>query len=223
MHFLVVTMFNSEVIKSVYYSNEEVISAIMKLYNIEKFDLDCTYSKGNFWKNLPQPRYKSDLVPLDKTVIQTDSRKLPFRDSSFNSVMFDPPFVMGGSIKNKNYDNNSVKTAKRFGYYTNYNELKEHYYKSLLEINRVLKDGGILVFKCQDTISGGKNYFSHNLVFNYAIVTNFYPIDLFILIAKTRLNSFGKNSRWQNQAHARKYHSYFWVLKKSPNKIDYSI
>lgn len=212
-----------EIIKSIYYSNEEILSAIMKLYNIERFDLDCTYSKGNFWKNLPQPVYKSDIFPLYKFVIQADSRKLPFNDNSFNSVIFDPPFVIGGSLKDKNYDGNSVKTAKRFGYYTNFNSLKEHYYKSLIEINRILKDKGILVFKCQDIVAGGKNYFSHNLVFNYAIETGFYPIDLFILLAKVRLNSFGVNSRWQNQYHARKYHSYFWILKKSPNKIDYSI
>jgi len=43
-------------VKSVYNSNFEVITNIMKLYEIEQFDLDCTYSKGNFWKNLPQPK-----------------------------------------------------------------------------------------------------------------------------------------------------------------------
>lgn len=38
------------VIKSVYNSNYEVIKNIMELYQIEQFDLDCTYSKGPFGK-----------------------------------------------------------------------------------------------------------------------------------------------------------------------------
>jgi hypothetical protein len=32
-------------IKSTYDSNDEVIKAIMELYEIPQFDLDCTYSK----------------------------------------------------------------------------------------------------------------------------------------------------------------------------------
>ena len=47
-------------IKSVYNTNDDVISNIMKLYNIEQFDLDCTYSTGNFWKNLKGPKIKTD-------------------------------------------------------------------------------------------------------------------------------------------------------------------
>jgi hypothetical protein len=43
-------------VKSVYESNFEVISNIMDPYKIERFDLDCTYSTGNFWKGLPSYR-----------------------------------------------------------------------------------------------------------------------------------------------------------------------
>ena len=46
-------------VKSVYTSNLETITNIMHLYKIEKFDLDCTYSKGNFWKGLPDPGYNA--------------------------------------------------------------------------------------------------------------------------------------------------------------------
>ena len=42
-------------VKSVYETNYDVIKNIMTLYDIPQFDLDCTYSKGNFWKNLPEP------------------------------------------------------------------------------------------------------------------------------------------------------------------------
>lgn len=48
-----------------------------------------------------------------------------------------------------------------------------------------------------------------------AIKYGFYPKDMFILLAKSRLNDGRK------QQHARKYHSYFWVFKKSKNKVNY--
>jgi hypothetical protein len=49
-----------------------------------------------------------------------------------------------------------------------------------------------------------------------AIKYGFYPKDLFILLAKNRLND------GRVQQHARKYHSYFWVFKKQNCKIDYN-
>ena len=49
-------------VKSIYNSNYETIKNIMFLYEIEQFDLDCTYSKGAFWKDLPSPINKSDLL-----------------------------------------------------------------------------------------------------------------------------------------------------------------
>ena len=50
---------------------------------------------------------------------------------------------------------------------------------------------------------------------NKAVEYGFYPKDLFILLEKNRLNDGRK------QQHSRKYHSYFWVLKKTDCKIDY--
>jgi len=49
----------------------------------------------------------------------------------------------------------------------------------------------------------------------------FYPKDLFILLAKHRINSFG--SKWSKQEHARKHHSYFWIFQKVRPKVDYKI
>ena len=90
----------------------------------------------------------------------------------------------------------------------------------MIEFWRILKDKGILIFKCQDKISSGKQYLSHYFIINEAIKIGFYPKDLFILLAKNRIIA-----DWQkkNQKNARKFHSYFLVLEKNlPNKkIDY--
>jgi hypothetical protein len=206
-------------VKSVYESNFEVISNIMDLYKIERFDLDCTYSTGNFWKGLPSPVNKTDLYPANDTVIEANSENLPFEDKSMKSIMYDPPFVIVGKTFKKNKEGSSV-IAKRFSGYTKYDHLKNNYYNTLKELYRVCDDGGFVVIKCQDTVSGGKNHFSHVMVMNMALELGFYPKDLFILTAKMRINSFG--GRWNKQEHARKYHSYFWVLEKIKPKVKYN-
>jgi hypothetical protein len=53
-----------------------------------------------------------------------------------------------------------------------------------------------------------------------ALQVGFYPKDLFILMAKNRINSFN-GEKWKNQYHARKHHSYFWVFQKSKCKVNY--
>ncbi len=182
-------------------------------------DCDCTYSKGNFYKNtgIVQPKYKFDILPQDETVAYGDSRNLPLSDSSISCMMFDPPFLATtGKSLSENNNNNIIN--KRFGVYPSEQDLHKFYVDSLFEIYRVLNDKGILIFKCQDKISSGRQYMSHCFVYNEAVKIGFYPKDLFILLAKNRLVA-----DWQmkNQKHARKYHSYFWVFEKINKKIQY--
>lgn len=207
-------------VSSVVYSNKEAIENIMKLHGIEQFDLDCTYSKGAFYKGIIEPKMKSDLFPLSEDVIQADSRDLHFlEDGSIESMMVDPPFVIVGSGFDKNKGEGSI-TAKRFSGYADYEALKNHYIGTIRESYRVLKDKGLLVFKCQDTVSGGKNHFTHNLVMQMALFCGFYPKDLIVLVSNKRVNAFN-GSKWKNQHHARKYHSYFWVFEKKKCKVNY--
>lgn len=207
-------------VKSVYNSNFEAITNIMKLYGIEQFDLDCTYSKGAFWKDLPQPKFKSDIYPVNESVLRASSESLPFDDNSMKSIMYDPPFIVVGKTYKENKEGSSI-IAKRFEGYETFNHLKNNYYNTLKELYRICEDDGYIVFKCQDTVSGGKNHFSHVMVMNMAMELGFYPKDLFILIAKMRINSFG--GKWTKQEHARKYHSYFWVFQKTKPKVQYKI
>jgi hypothetical protein len=138
------TLFGFDPVKSISYSNDEIIRNIMSLCNIKQFDLDCTYSKGVFWRNLPQPLYKTDLLPQSPKVIKACSSDLPFDNESLSSIMFDPPFIMGGigeTYKN-NTDKGSSIITKRFGAFGNFNELKEMYFAALKESYRILKTDG---------------------------------------------------------------------------------
>ena len=132
--------------------------------------------------------------------------------------MFDPPFLAttGASLKD-GVDNNKIN--KRFGVYPSEKELHQFYVDSIKEAYRVLKENGILIFKCQDKVSSGKQYMSHVFIANKAVEVGFYPKDLFILLAKNRIVA-----DWQvaNQKNARKFHCYFWVFQKCKKRIEYT-
>jgi hypothetical protein len=197
-------------IKSISFSNTEILQNILKLYvRADRFDLDPTFSKGNFYKNILEPTYKSDLIPQRPDIIPADFTKLPFKDNSINSICADPPFVVG--LPNKSKDTVGSNLIKnRFGAFRTIKDLKNIYVAAIKEFYRVLKPGGWLVWKCQDTVSSGKQYWSHVDSYNMAIVAGFEAIDLFVLLAKSRMTS----SKWRGQYHARKFHSFFWVFKK---------
>jgi SAM-dependent methyltransferase len=208
------------VIKSISYDQTEIIKAILHLHvPAGRIDCDPTYSKGNFYKNtgIEPPRYKFDIETIEEVEFG-DSRNLPLINESIDCMMFDPPFL-ATSGKSLKADNNSNKINKRFGVYSSEHELHQFYVDSLRESHRVLRKGGILIFKCQDKVSGGKQYFSHCFIKEQAEKAGFYPKDLFILLAKIRLVA-----DWQlrNQKNARKFHSYFWVFEKSSRKINYT-
>jgi hypothetical protein len=131
------------------------------------------------------------------------------------------PFVIVGSGKgHKKCKEGSSIIAKRFEGYGTYEDLKSNYYNTMKELYRITDKGGFVVMKCQDTVSGGKQYFSHVMVMNMAHKIGFYPRDLFILTSNVRVNAFN-GTKWTKQYHARKYHSYFWVLEKVKQKVTY--
>lgn len=209
-----------EMITSINYSQIDIIQNIIQLYIPQgKIDADVTYSKGVFYKNgnIQEPQYKFDINPQTVDTVQADCRNLPLPDNSINSLMFDPPFLATSGKSLSTQENNNL-ILRRFGYYRNEKELHKFYQDALNEFNRVLINNGILIVKCQDKISSGKQYLSHVFIINQAIEQGFYPEDIFILLAKSRIVA-----DWQikNQKHARKFHSYFIVFRKSNFRIKY--
>lgn len=158
------------------------------MYLKEKIDCDLTYSIGNFYKNsgIESPKYKFDINPQVNGVLYADSRNIPLKDSTINCIMFDPPFL-ATTGKSLVEDKNNNKINKRFGVYPSETELHQFYIDSLKEVYRILTNNGILIFKCQDKISSGKQYMSHCFIYNEAVKIGFYPKDLFILLSKNRL------------------------------------
>ena len=216
------TLFGGMPIPTVSYNDGELINWILQLHNnSQTIELDPTYSIGNFYKyyNIPEPKYKFDLEPQKTDVTQADCCNLPIDKESIKSIMFDPPFVVGGKPKKdkEDYANVSMYIQKRFSGFSSIDELKNMYADSLKEFYRIMEPNGLLIFKCQDIVVSHGQFFSHCWIFNQAIELGFTAVDLFILVAKNRLFDHKK------QYHARKYHCYYWVFRKYPNKADYSL
>ena len=207
-------------IKSISYDQGEIIKNILQLHTKNhKIDCDTTYSKGMFYDKtgIDEPTYKFDIMPVVDGVVMADSRDLPLEGNSIECMMFDPPFLATTGDSLKSVDGNN-KINKRFGVYPSETELHRFYVDSLTEAHRVLKENGILIFKCQDKVSSGKQYMSHVFIMNEAIKAGFYPKDLFILLAKNRIVA---NWQIKNQKNARKFHCYFWVFQKCNKKVNY--
>lgn len=190
---------------SVFESDSEILKAINDIFLKGKwYDLDCTFSKGVFYKDIPEPRQKSDLIPQFDDVLQDDSTQLVhFEDESLDSIVFDPPFLF-----RKRKSQNTDKISARFSYFNSFEELKEMYHKSISCIFRKLNKGGYLLFKCQD-MTDGKFYCTHNEIINYATQNGFELKDIIIKKSNTKLQ---RNAKQQNCV--AKVHSYWLVLKK---------
>jgi len=195
-----------QVIKSIQNSDKDVLVAVKTMFlNGKNFDVDPCYSSGKFYEDLDRPLKRMDKTPQSSDVIQNDIMNgIPLPSNSIKSIIFDPPFMFGTHGQTKN----NIMT-KRFTMFDTWGELESMYKKSLQEFYRVLVGGGIVAFKCQD-YTDSRTTLTHCFVHNWAIETGFTTEDLFTM-------AFKGGRVWNSnltQKHARKYHSYWIILRK---------
>ena len=195
---------------SVFKDDGEILKALSDIHLKGKwFDLDCTFSKGIFYKNIPMPKHICDLDPQTVYCMKDDSTKLEnFDDNSLESIVFDPPFL----FRNRKSDNND-RMSHRFTYFKSYAELLDMYYKSLICFNKKLKYNGYIFFKCQD-MTDGKFYPTHYEVIKMANMLGYEVKDIAIKVSKSKLQ---KDAKQQNCV--AKVHSYWIVLKKKVKNV----
>ena len=201
-------------IKSINYDEVEILHNINYLFlSGAGFECDPTYGRGKFYKSsFPEPKLKFDLLPRFDFVNQSCATELPIKSGGLGSLIFDPPFVAGHTKQPTGI------IGKKYHGFPYMKDVWGFYEKAITEHSRIVRDGGIYVFKCQDSCSADRNWISHVRVIALAEAAGFYARDLFILLAKNRL--IGHNHK-HTQKHARKFHSYFIVFEKMPlNKIN---
>jgi hypothetical protein len=223
---------NTRVIKSVNTNQHAIIRDILELHNGgNPIECDITYSIGGFYGTfkdengeftIEQPKYKFDVYPQADDVVKLEPLgTIPLEDNSLSSACCDLPFVIscGPSMKTPDYDENGNKAknnmiSRRFSSYYPVSELLISYKHWIEEVYRVLKPGGICVFKNQDSTTGSKELRTTCWSWLCASSIGFEVLDCFHLIAKGRLIS----GKVKKQQHARKFSSIFWVFKKGDNK-----
>lgn len=213
----------SDLIFSAYVgNNSDVFPRVLKLHVANGAKIaDVTYGKGIFWKNIDTSQY--DFSPSD-IADGIDCQKLPYKSSSFDAIVFDPPY-MEGFYRKGNTTKAGDGTHNTFReHYSNGDEAPQpnggKWHEAVLEIydgggkeaHRVLKEGGIFIVKCQDEVSANKQNLTHVEIINAYATIGFFCKDLFIVV---RPNKPGM-SRVIKQVHARKNHSYFLVFVKRP-------
>jgi DNA modification methylase len=204
----------NDLIFSAYHgSNDEVFPLILDLYiKAGSKVADITYGKGVFWKKIPPTKYR--LIASD-LINGVDCRKLPYKANSLDCVVFDPPYMHtpGGTAHNghQNYEQyygNNRSSNEKHKYHEAVLDL---YFKTGKEAERVLRDGGFFIVKCQDEVCANRQRLTHVEIINEYAKYGFVAEDLFVVV---RRNNPGM-SRVKRQAHARKNHSYFLVFWKA--------
>lgn len=207
----------ADLVKTINTKGVDIIKDILKLHVPSgKIDCDARYGKGTLYKDgqIEEPDLIFDDFPANNRVVAANSTDLPLKDKSLNCILFNPPFLATKGKSLSKEDNNDIM-PKFYNALSTEKELHNYYKDSLKEFYRVLKDQGILIFRCQDKVSGGTQYMSHCFIYEEAIKLGFYPKDLFILFSNKR-----PAPKWQteSQKNARKFHSYYWVFQKT-NKV----
>jgi len=162
---------------------------------------DTTYGKGVFWRAVDESLYrlsKSDLAD------GTDALKLPHTDSSFDALVFDPPYLNGGKGAKESIN----KCYKNPGH-NSYEAVLRLYLAAALEAYRVLRRDGVWIVKCQPGVADHVQRPVHVHLISTLPLIGMRFEDEFVLHA-----SATPVMRHVTQKHARKNHSYFLVFRK---------
>jgi DNA modification methylase len=215
----------SDLVMSAYVDgNAEIFPKILELH-VPKGTVvaDVTWGNGVFWQNVQKNHYQ--LLATD-IANGTDCRQLPYANESIDCLVLDPPYMEGFYRKSDEHKAASGTHSAFAEAYSNGDEINgdsenegtkkwhaavtDMYFKSGKEALRVLRKNGILIVKCQDEVSAGKQWLTHVEIINRYEELGFYTKDLFVVVRNNRPSV----SRLITQKHARKNHSYFLVFVK---------
>lgn len=197
-------------------TNDAIFPQILQLYALEGATVaDVTFGKGIFWKKVDRTKYNLLASDLSDGI---DARKLPYADKSIDMVVFDPPYMHtpgeGAHHNHQNYEQYYKNNAANSSGAKYHEAVLELYFDAAKEAQRVLRDDGIYVVKCQDEVCANQQRLTHVEIINELEKRGFVTEDLFVVM---RRNKPGM-SRVKKQVHARKNHSYFVVFWKRAGK-----
>jgi hypothetical protein len=185
-------------------TNGDLIADVASLGYLDGWVLDPTYGRGLWWTKFRPPVFSfSDL----KTGV--DFRSLPYANSMFDAVAFDPPYVCKGGrttsgIKEMD-DRYGLEDAPKTPF-----ELVRLICQGMSECCRVLKPQGYLLVKCMDYISSGRLVGGTVSVQNYAE----QALGMETYERFTHVGSAGPQPAGRRQVHARNNASTLFIFRK---------
>jgi hypothetical protein len=172
--------------------------------------LDATVNSGRFWRGSRRPIIGLDVNPIYSPHVVGDSSFLPFRDATFDVVIYDPPHVPNqGRDKQKDFNVRFglvVKSPKEMGY-----NLSHTYPRFTCEAYRTLRREGVLFCKITDYVHNHRLQWAHVDLIRAAEEAGFVACDCIVKIRKGPI----VDPRWKIAHHARKHHCYWLVFRKS--------
>jgi SAM-dependent methyltransferase len=172
--------------------------------------LDATVNAGRFWENGERRVIGLDIDSKFRPEVVADNRRLPFKDSSFDVVVYDPPHIPNqGSDKSKDFNSRFglvVKSSAENGY-----NLTHLYPPFVREAFRVLKQEGVLFCKIADYIHNHRYQWAHIELAQAAVAVGFCACDCIVKIRKGPI----VDPRWKTAHHARRQHCFWLVFRKS--------
>ena len=155
--------------------NAELIADAAKLGYLPEPVLDLTYGQGGFWRqHTPSHIVTNDLDPDSPCECHRDFRATSFGTGEFSTVVFDPPYKLGGTPA-------SPKMDKRYGTqeYRTRSEMFSLFVGGMAEASRLAKR--FMLVKCQDQVNGGKVRWQTSIAIDVARALEWRHVDSLIL------------------------------------------
>ena len=180
--------------------------------------LDCTYNTGKMWKGLNLNPFRMDINPQLELDIIGDFTRMPFRDKTFDVLVFDPPHLpthAASSNSSKMWESSYGITSTGLG--REGDNVTGMFEPFLLEAGRVLKENGIVLAKIADLIHNHRYQWQQVEFINTVKKLKMTACDMMIKCDPSAGNL--KSSKWKNIKHLRKAHCY-WIVARNSTRCE---
>lgn len=211
-------------IESVIFGEDwDVIPLLISLHSPTEIPeiLDVTYNTGTMWKGIRSNYNIStlDIDPAFETDYVGDFRDMSFIDKKFDIVVFDPPHLPTHAAS----ENSSKIWEYRYGITNesgvgrdgdNVSPLFTPFFSSA---KKILISNGIILAKISDMVHNHKYQWQHIDLIISAQREGLTPCDM--IVKKSASGGKLRSSKWENQYHTRRCHSY-WIVLRNSNRCE---
>jgi hypothetical protein len=181
-------------------SNAELIAAAAELGYLRKEwrTLDPTYGRGVFWKVWrPEKLVKTDIDPTKSPNKKAgvDFTKMPWKDESFQAVVFDPPYKLTGTSQTASDARYGVKGGEKVA------AILLLMTDGLEECARVVAKKGYVLAKCQPQVVSGHVVWQDLIMIEAGKKAGLELVDRLDMIGTSRKQPM--EGRKQKHAHGR--------------------